>query len=139
MSRLLVILSLLALAACATAEGYRQKTSQWVGAHADQLLLDWGPPVDKSGMSEGREMWTYFVEESYTTGGNYTQVPHERWVETVDEDGERIKRKETVYESVYNPPVDHFTQCETRFVIAPDGYVETFSFQGDACVAVEES
>lgn len=41
--------------------------------------------------------------------------------------------------SVYNPPVDHFTQCETRFVIAPDGYVETFSFQGDACVAVEES
>ena len=60
-------------------------------------------------------------------------------LETVDEDGEHIKRKETVYESVYNPPVDHFTQCETRFVIAPDGYVETFSFQGDACVAVEES
>lgn len=139
MSRLFVILALTALAACATAEGYRQQTSHYIGAHADQLLLDWGPPADKSPMSARREMWTYFVEESYTTGGNYSQVPHERWIESVNDKGQKIRTKETIYESVYNPPVEHFSQCETRFVIAPDGYVETFSFQGDACVAPEQN
>lgn len=136
---LALFLALFALAACATAEGYRQRTAHYVGAPADALLLDWGPPVDKSAMSDGRELWTYYDEEEYTTGGYSRQVPEERIVRFRNHEGEILTRTETYYRTIYEPPVYHLSRCETRFVISPRGRVETFSFDGDGCVATELS
>lgn len=134
---LVLLAALLTLGACATAEGYRQRTAQYVGVSADTLLLDWGPPVDKSAMSAGRELWTYYNEEEYTTGGYSRQVPEERIVRFRNSKGETVTRTETYYRTVYEPPVYHLSRCETRFVISPRGRVENFSFGGDGCVATE--
>jgi len=86
MHRIFVLIAAAAaLAACATAEGYRQQVAPYVGASADRLMLDWGSPVDIAPMSEGREMWTYYFENETTSGGYTYDKPMERKVERVDD------------------------------------------------------
>ncbi len=134
---LILLAALFVLSACATAEGYRQRTAQYLGAPADALMFEWGPPVDKSRMSGGRELWTYYKEEEYTTGGYSRQVPEERIVHFKNRKGETVTRTETYYRTIYEPPVHHLSRCETRFVISRRGRVENFSFDGGGCVATE--
>ncbi len=125
------------LAACATAEGYRQRTALWLGAPADALLLERGSPVARDRLSDGREVWTYFVRERHVSDGYTRNVPRERTVRRRDRDGEIVEITESWTESVYEPPREWWTDCETRFVIGLTGLVEDFRFVGDGCVAEE--
>jgi hypothetical protein len=134
---LIIAAAALALAGCATSEGYRQQIEQFLGAHSDTLILEYGSPRSRDRLSDGSEVWTYLSREQRFQSGGYRSIPRERRVTFRDEQGRVRERVEQYSETVYEPPREWTVQCETRFVIAPDRRVIDFRFQGDGCVAPE--
>ncbi len=130
--------SILTVAGCETAEGYRQEMSTWQGRHGDDLLIAWGPPDRTAKLSDGREMWSY--EKSYVreSAGHYRDETRQVTRTFTDEDGER--RSETISETfpVWEPPSTWRSSCDTRFVLTPTHRIDQVSFEGDACVAPEQ-
>ena len=131
------LLGAMVLSACETAEGYRQRTALYVGAPSDTLILDWGQPVAVDTLSDGSEVWTYFVEERHVREGYYRTVPREERVTYIDEDGYERTRIVEYEDTVYEPPREWWEECETRFVISPKGVVTDFRFDGSGCRATE--
>src|SRR5689334_24011082 len=93
----------LLLAACETAEGYRQQMSTWQGRMGDDLMIQWGAPQDRSTLSDGRLVWTYrksTVErrESYTSD-------EQRQVTRKYKDKDGKEKSETITETypVFHP------------------------------------
>jgi hypothetical protein len=127
----------LMLTACATSEGYRQQMTQLVGRTQDVLLVEFGSPDSVDTLSDGGAVWSYMREQQRTVPGGYRTIPNERRVTFVDEFGERRTRIERYDETVYEPSRSWWVECETRFVIDPEGVVRDFRFVGDACVAEE--
>lgn len=127
------------LAACETAEGYRQEMATWQGRHGDDVLIAWGPPDRTASLSDGRELWSY--EKSYIreSAGHYRDETRNVTRTYVDADG--VEQRETISETfpVWEPPTTWRSSCETRFVIGAGRRVETISFEGDACVAAERN
>ena len=134
-----VFVSLIFLAACETAEGYRQEMASWQGRHSDDLIVAWGPPERTASLSDGRELWAY--EKSYVqeSAGYYRDETRKVTRTYVDSDGN--EQQETISETfpVWEPPSTWRSSCETRFVIGAGRRVEGVSFDGDACVAPERN
>lgn len=125
------------LAGCATVEGYRQQTALFVGQPSDALLVELGPPVSREPLSGGGEVWTYYSQQHhYVAGGPRTET-RTRTITWRDDRGRRQSRTETYDVTVYDPPREWSTDCETRFVVGPDGVVRDFRFEGEACRAPE--
>lgn len=124
------------LTACATTEGYRQRTEQLIGYDADILLVEWGSPVSRDRLSDGSEVWTYFEEEYRVRDGYYRTIPRERRVTFIDEEGNERTRIEQYEDTVYEPPEEYYTECETRFIIR-DSVISDFRFEGNGCRATE--
>ncbi|MGP1276396.1 MAG: hypothetical protein ACQRW7_13360 [Caulobacterales bacterium] len=127
----------LLVTACATQEGYRQRAALHIGHTSDSLIIERGSPVSRDYLSDGGEVWTYFVSEQRHDPGGYSTIPRERRVIWVDQQGREHVRIEQYEETVYNPPRTWTVECETRFIISPDGIVRDFRFDGAACVAPE--
>ncbi len=127
----------LALAACETAEGYRQQMSSWQGRTGDDLLIQWGPPQDRATLSDGREVWSYDREFVSESAGYYRDETRQVTRTFTDRDGKQ--RSETISESfpVWQPPQTHRSQCRTRFVVSVSQRIEQVNFEGGACVAPE--
>ena len=127
----------LVLAGCATQEGYRQQTAQYLGQHTDMLVIELGPPLRRHQLSDESEVWVYqFEDYRYVPGHHYT-VPVEHRVTYRDHKGRKHERVEVSEDVIYEPPRDYWAPCETRFVIGPDDIVRDFRFNGEACVAPE--
>lgn len=133
----LIAASAIALAGCATAEGYRQQVAQFIGAPSDAIMLEWGPPVRRDTLTDGSEIWVYVNEERRYDPGGYRTIPQERRTTYRDREGNVRERIERYDETVYEPPEEWWVECETRFVIAPDNRVRDFRFVGNGCVAEE--
>jgi len=125
------------LAACATAEGYRQQNSLFIGGHSDALIVELGQPQSRDTLSDGSEVWGYYREVRREISGRYRSIPHERTVTYRDKDGRERTRTERYEETVYEPPQSWLESCETRFVVSPHGVVTELRFDGAACVAEE--
>ena len=127
----------LALSACATAEGYRQHMSLLQGAPTDAILLDWGPPQNRTPMSNGNELWSYTkttVDEQrrlLARRDARSEAPRHR-------QGRQASASETITETfpVWQPPQVYRSTCTTRFVMSA-GRVADVSFDGEGCVAEE--
>ena len=136
--RLTLAIALTAIvAACATQEGYRQQAALHIGQPSDALIIERGSPVARDYLSDGSEVWTYFVSEQRHDPGGYSTIPRERRIVWVDSEGYERERIEQYQETVYTPPRSWTVECETRFVISPDGIVRDFRFEGNACRAPE--
>ena len=128
----------LAVAGCATVEGYQQHMDLIVGHTTDQLKLDWGVPDNIAPLNNGSEMWVYHRTTVSHFGNSYDQVPNGSYTQSyTDKHGNKKTRTVTTYQSVYVPPSTTETHCETRFVIGPDQTVKQVTFEGDGCVAEE--
>jgi hypothetical protein len=137
--KMMAALACLILAACETAEGYRQQMTGWQGRPGDDLLIEWGPPDSKATLSDGREMWQYeksFVSES---AGYYRDETRQATRTFTDKDGKQ--RSETISETypVWQPPTTTRSFCATRFVLSTARRIEQVSFDGNACVAPERN
>ena len=128
--------SALAVSACATAEGYRQRMVQEIGRTTDDILLRWGPPGDRTQMSNGREMWSYVKTTVDQREGYYRDETREVKRTFTDKDGKQ--KTETIQETfpVWQPPQTYRSTCTTRFVMG-GGRVEDVTFEGEGCVAEE--
>lgn len=128
--------SALAVSACATAEGYRQHMVQEIGRTTDDILLRWGPPSDRTQMSNGREMWSYTKTTVDQREGYYRDETREVKRTFTDKDGKQ--KTETIQETfpVWQPPQTYRSTCATRFVMG-GGRVEDVTFEGEGCVAEE--
>lgn len=132
-----LIVAATVLAGCATAEGYRQRMEAFVGASADSLLVELGPPVARDDLQSGGEIWTYYREETRHDPGGYRSVPRERRITWVDKDGAERTRIERYDDTVFEPARTWTVDCETRFILNEARRVIDFRFIGQGCVAEE--
>lgn len=138
MKRLALIAATAAiLAGCATAEGYRQQVAQFVGAHSDTIMLEWGPPLRRDTLTDGSQIWVYLNEERRYDPGGYRTIPRETRTTFRDSEGVIRERVTSYDETIYEPPQEWWVECETRFVVGPDERVRDFRFVGDGCRAEE--
>ncbi len=126
----------LALAACVSAEGYRQHMDLLVGASADTILLDWGPPHATAPMSNGRELWSYTRTTVDERAGYWRDEVREVKRTFRDKDGNEKTEIITETYPVWQPPQVFRSTCATRFVMAA-GRVHDVAFDGEGCVAEE--
>lgn len=126
------------LAACETAEGYRQEVSTWQGRMGDDLLVAWGPPASKSSLSDGRELWVYNKTTETRQEGYYRDEKRDVTRTFTDKDGK--KKTETITETfpVWQPPQTYRATCDTRFVLAAQR-IQQVAFEGNGCVAPERN
>lgn len=124
----------MALAACATEEGYRQHMSLELGRSTDDVLVRWGPPQNRTDMSNGRELWSYTKTTIDEREGYYRDEVREVKRTFTDKDGKQ--KTETISETfpVWQPPQVYRSSCTTRFVMG-GARVEDVTFDGDGCVA----
>jgi hypothetical protein len=131
----------LALAACETAEGYRQQMTGWQGRTGDDLLVEWGNPLERSNLSDGRQVWSYKKRSEVTSGDYYRTESRQATRRFRDKDGK--ERTETITETfpVYVPRSTTLLECTTRFILtpAPALRIEDVKFEGDGCVAPEKN
>ncbi len=128
----------MALSACATEEGYRQHMSLELGRSTDDVLVRWGPPQNRTEMSNGRQLWSYTKTTVDEREGYYRDEVREVKRTFTDKDGKQ--KTETISETfpVWQPPQVYRSTCTTRFVMG-GGRVEDVTFDGDGCVAEELS
>ena len=126
----------MAISACATEEGYRQHMSTEMGRASDDIMMRWGPPQNRSSMSNGREMWSYTKTTVDEQDGYYRDETRQVKRTFTDKDGKQ--KTETIEETfpVWQPPRVYRSTCSTRFVMG-GGRVEDVTFEGDGCVAEE--
>lgn len=127
----------LALSACVTEEGYRQQMATWQGRIADDLVIEWGAPQEKSTLSDGRQVWTYNRSSVEQQAGYYRDEQREVKRVITDKDGKQ--RTETITETypVWQPPQTYTSACTTRFVLSRMQRIEEVRFEGNACLAEE--
>lgn len=128
--------SVMALSACATEEGYRQRMGMELGRTTDDVMMRWGPPHNRASMSGGREMWSYTKETVDEQAGYYRDETRQVKRTFTDKDGKQ--KTETIEETfpVWQPPRVYRSMCSTRFVMG-GGRVEDVTFEGEGCVAEE--
>ena len=128
--------SAIALSACATEEGYRQHMSLELGRTSDDLLVRWGPPQNRTQMSNGRDLWSYTKTTVDERSGYWRDETRE--VRRTFRDKEGNEKTETITETypVWEPPQVFRSTCTTRFVMGA-GRVEDVTFDGPGCVAEE--
>jgi hypothetical protein len=134
---LCAIAAALALCACVTEEGYRQEMATWQGRMGDDLLIAWGPPANRSALSDGREVWLYHKTTENRQEGYYRDEQRQVTRTITDKDGKQ--KTETITETfpVWQPPQVYRQTCETRFVLSPAQRIQEVSFNGNGCVAPE--
>ena len=128
--------SAMVLSACATEEGYRQHMSMEMGRASDDIMMRWGPPQNRSSMSNGRDMLCYLKTTVDDEEGYYRDETRQVKRTFTDKDGKQ--KTETIEETfpVWQPPRVYRSTCSTRFVMG-GGRVEDVTFDGDGCVAEE--
>ena len=77
----------MAVSACATEEGYRQHMSLEMGRTGDDVLVRWGPPQNRTQMSNGRELWSYTKTTVDEREGYYRDETREVKRTFTDKDG----------------------------------------------------
>ena len=124
------------LSGCVSEEGYRQHMSMEMGRASDDIMMRWGPPQNRSSMSNGREMWSYTKTTVDEQEGYYRDETRQVKRTFTDKDGKQ--KTETIEETfpVWQPPRVYRSTCSTRFVMG-GGRVEDVTFEGDGCVAEE--
>jgi hypothetical protein len=127
----------LAVAGCATEEGYRQQMGSWYGRMGDDLLIEWGNPQDRSSLSDGRMVWTYNRSSVEEQAGYYRDETRQVKRIVTDKDGKQ--REETITETfpVWQPPRTYTSTCTTRFILSPEQRIQDVTFNGNGCVAPE--
>lgn len=73
MLRILVTISILLTAACATTRRYQEKLQGWVGRPSTELIAEWGPPTSTSTLPDGSQLYLYRIVDEETlekTGRN---------------------------------------------------------------------
>jgi hypothetical protein len=91
--------------ACATVGRYERILDSWTGAEVSRLIENWGPPAGTYMMPDGRLLYTWFFD------GGAVAVPIGNMAYAVQR------------------------YCRTTFTVSPNGIVERWRYEGNACRA----
>ena len=122
------------LTACATTANYERMLGTWVGSSESALISRWGTPASSYDTGHNSKVLTFNRSNTFQTGGQTVMSP----ITTTTQGN--------IYGSVYGgysgtsttyvptqTPVTTFNQnCTTRFTIS-NGYVTTWSWEGNNC------
>lgn len=120
MMRILLVVAILAISACATHEGYEKVLNLWIGETEEHLVSKWGIPVQVYELN-GTRYLKYFESATFTSPGSlpsYTTTTIGRTT-YIDSVGGSLPSSETY-------------TCETTFTIK-DGLVAAWAYQGVRC------
>jgi hypothetical protein len=117
-----MLLAVILLSGCATAEKYEAKLKTWIGSSESALVSSWGPP-DSVYENGGLKYLTYSKSVSgYIPGTAPTYQT-------------RIIGNQA-YTSSYggSPGFAYSEHCKTTFIIS-EGTIDRWRYEGDACVS----
>ena len=102
-------------------------------------MIAWGAPDERSTLSDGREMWSYYKTSVTESAGYYRDETRNVTRTFTDKDGK--SKTETITETfpVWQPPTTYRSNCSTRFILSSAKRIEQVSFDGNACVAAERN
>jgi|GEM_PF-2136539 len=106
-------------------KGYRQALDTWIGSTGEQLVAQWGAPAGEHTSPDGRKIYQYKNQRSYTVSGGTKS--------------EQVKVDDN-YVSVDIPQPDEIrtTWCDTTFHLNADDIIESYNFKGPDCTAYEK-
>lgn len=142
---LLGLLAFGALGACETIP-YEERVAafegkmraDFVGKSVDNLILAFGPPQSSFTLSDGKEMFQYSMEQSYTGGGD-TYMAYESVITgyTTYTRPNGTTKQIPIYTQVpvtrVNPVYTVHKKCVKRFVVGQDKLVQEFRWEGNSC------
>lgn len=144
MKKVLICFSVAMLvAACAipTEENYQKVLNFWKGADADLLVLNWGPPDSSHELSDGRKVLQYTYSKTTITGGDTYTVPRTTYGSgSIYGDYGRIgsySGTSTAYVTETTPISTTERNCTTRFIVSKDNIIQSWSYEGNWCVAFD--
>jgi hypothetical protein len=143
MKTVLIFFSVVALvAACAipTEENYQKILNGWKGVSADLLVLHWGPPSGSYELSDGRKVLQYTYSKTKVTGGDTYTVPKTTY-DSGSIYGEyggigSYSGTSTTYATETTPIFTTTRNCTTRFIISKSNIIQSWSYEGNSCVAL---
>ena len=133
-----IIAVVLILAGCQSTENYEKILDTWVGSHVDSLVLSWGPPQGSFKLSNGKTVLEYGDARTVQMGGYTVTTPKTTYQSgTVYGPGGygTYSGTSTTYVTEQTPTYNLNLWCKTRFIAGSNGIIETWSWEGNDCVA----
>jgi hypothetical protein len=137
-ARAIALVLALAGAGCATAANYERTLARWKGVHVNELTRSWGPPTTRRPSASGGTEVEYVVENRQpvgmgvsparrSTGGN--QAPNGAGLATGGGGQASGRPRESSGDVL-------LSRCVTRFAVDANGIVQSWTYEGNGCVAV---
>ncbi len=126
--RLLLVVGVVSLVACATTAKYETILQSWVGEDADNLVRRWGPPNSSYTLSSGSRLLSYERSGSstYTTPVQVQQGPGQ-FVGDMYFPGQTTVTGGQTYNMNW--------RCRTDFEVDTSNRIVSWRWQGNACRA----
>ena len=138
------IITLFALAGCATTAGYEKILNSWVGSNVDNLVMRWGPPGNSYPLSNGGRVLEYSNQRNIQLGGYTATVPQTSYISgKINVYGSsglaygNYSGTTTTYIQQATPVQNISMQCATRFTINAQGTITNWGWQGNDCKALD--
>lgn len=117
-NRILAVIPVLLLAACATTVRHEAALAQWVGKPLDALVLEWGPPQGSYTLRDGRQVIEYRQQQIVRRPGWGRSMLHSpRIFYLLDEMDDEYSLR----------------QCSTRFIVDAQGIIQQWAWDGNDC------
>jgi len=140
--KLLCVIPILFLGACATTANYERILSSWVGVHVDGLVASWGPPQGSFNLSDGGQVLEYISQGTAQVGGYTYSEPQTTYHSgSASAYGTRgsawgtYSGTSTTYVQRQTPIYNIPLICKTRFTVNLQGIITNWAWQGNNCKA----
>jgi hypothetical protein len=130
---------ILCLAGCATTANYEKTCASWIGDKEDSLISSWGPPQSTYTLSDGSRVIQYVREGNAQVGGlTYTapQTTYNNGVINGYGGSATYNGTSTQFVEQTTPVYNIHLSCITRFTIDSSGIIQSYSFEGNNCLAL---
>lgn len=101
---------------------YRKQLLNWQGRHRDSLLQAWGTPVLVQPFAKDKEIYVYQYSQTVVTPAEMAHTTYE------NRDGNIMPVRKG-----FRPERRRNERCEYRFIIMPNGIIESVQWRGNAC------
>lgn len=115
----------LSLSGCAMQQAlYEAQLKNWKGKHSEELLMAWGRPAMVQPFAKDREVYLYQYNRTTKKPGEQGYISYKN----IDGTMQPVRHG-------HKQPRLRSERCEYRFVILPNGLIESVRWRGNGCTA----